>query len=106
MTTLRFLSVVCAAALILAAAPTFAAQDDDIDIVGTYLVKGDAGNGKTYEGKVRVTADGDAFKVKWTIAEQTYTGVGIRQGDVLSVGYVSGDYVGVASYRIKKGPRL
>ena len=59
------------------------------------------GAGKGYAGTVNLTPHGDTYAVAWRLASgESYTGVGIRQGDVLVVGWgISQDSVGVVSYR-------
>lgn len=40
-------------------------------------------------GQVDIRPKGSTFHVKWLVAHKTYTGVGIRKGHTLFVGYAS-----------------
>jgi hypothetical protein len=99
-----------AVALALALTPKTAQAAEEPDPSGLYLCVGDAGNGKTYEGKVRITQEGDSYTVKWQIGDrQRYTGVGIREGDTLSVAIRDDNddnYTAVIVYRIQRGGKL
>jgi hypothetical protein len=57
--------------------------------------------GKGYAGSVTITPNGDVYTVVWKLASgESYNGVGVRQGDLLVVGWgISQDSVGVVSYR-------
>jgi hypothetical protein len=54
---------------------------------GTYQITKAAGpDGKSYAGSVTIAPKGDAFAVTWTLPTESYSGVGIQQGDLLIVG--------------------
>jgi len=79
---------------------------DKVDIVGKYKASGTNPDGKTYEGTVEIAKKGDAYTVDWKIGDSDeYKGIGILEGDVLSVSYYGG-VSGVVSYKIEKGPKL
>jgi len=80
--------------LALALCTTTAHADDP---VGPYDVTGYLIN-LTYEGTVQVERDGETFRVKWTISDVTWEGIGIRDTASLAVAYRSGDTVGLAVY--------
>jgi hypothetical protein len=58
------------------------------------------GGGKGYAGAVTITPNGDTYTVAWKLASgESYNGVGVRQGDLLVVGWgISQDSVGVVHY--------
>jgi hypothetical protein len=84
-------------------APALTRAADEIDIVGTYTCLGENTDGKVYKGAVEISKDADCFKVAWTIGKESYEGLGIRTGNVLSVSYKSEGAVGVVVYKIEKG---
>ena len=58
------------------------------------------GGGKGYAGTVTITPSGDTYTVAWKLTSgESYNGVGVRQGDLLVVGWgISQDSVGVVHY--------
>lgn len=94
---------------ILALLPAFpvpaalAFADEGPSIVGRYSCVGDSGGGKQYTGTVEVAAEKDTYRVTWDFGGARTEGLGIREGDVLSVS-IRGDgdpkSGGVAVYRI------
>jgi hypothetical protein len=60
-----------------------------------------------YSGRVNITPNGDTYILEWKLnSGENYKGVGIRQGDVLAVGWSVGVKPGqpaasVATYRPK-----
>ena len=74
------------------------------DITGTYDCQGTNPGGKgNYKGTVVIEKPGDAYKVTWSIAGQTFNGVGILEGDQFSVGYTDAakSWFGVIVYKVK-----
>ena len=72
---------------------------------GAYKLTGaqDAG-GKSYAGNVTIKPMGALYHVTWTLANESYTGVGIKQGDVLVVGWsVGAGAAGVVLYNVNGG---
>ncbi|HEY0077756.1 MAG TPA: hypothetical protein VGB73_03850 [Pyrinomonadaceae bacterium] len=70
---------------------------------GTYrIVKGLSANGeRRYSGTVSITPKGEVYSVKWRLTQETYDGVGIRQGNLFIVGWgQAGKGAGVVAYRI------
>ena len=56
-----------------------------------------------YRGKVSIREQGPSFSVDWNLTSgETYAGLGIRDGDVLGVGYGDG-FTGLAVYHITGG---
>ncbi|MBK7857996.1 MAG: hypothetical protein IPJ65_05100 [Archangiaceae bacterium] len=67
---------------------------------GYKIVKGAGPDGKPYSGNVSITPNGDVFNVTWTLPRETYSGVAIKQGDLLIVGWgAAGKGAGVVSYQ-------
>ncbi len=83
---------------------------EEIDVAGAYACRGSNPGGGTYSGKVLITKTGQTYKIQWTIGSaQAHVGIGIREGNVLSVCFVAAEGVGVVAYKIQKdenGPRL
>jgi hypothetical protein len=69
---------------------------------GTYKITKAAGpDGKGYEGNVAIAPKGQTFEVTWTLPTESYSGVGIQEGDLLIVGWgEAGKGAGVVSYKI------
>lgn len=84
------------------------------DPVGTWKVIGEnPDSGNRYTGTVRVNRTGETYSVYWTIDGTDYYGTGIgakivkgrfemgpasKQDTAISVGYISGDSFGMATY--------
>jgi hypothetical protein len=86
-------------------APPVRAQDDGIVISGRYRCVGTAPGGNTYQGQVAVTHRGDIYLITREIAGVSHEGVGIRNGNILSVSWRNPSETGIAVYRILKGSR-
>lgn len=75
-------------------------------LAGQYDCKGENPDGSgQYAGKVIIEGDtGGTYKFKWKLAGSNYSGVGILNGDTVSVGYSGGgkDF-GVVVYKIQDG---
>lgn len=70
---------------------------------GTYKIT-DAKDGdslKPYTGSVTITPAGSVYNVTWNIPGSTYSGVGILEGDVFTVGWgTEGAGAGVVVYKV------
>lgn len=76
------------------------------DITGTYSCVGENAQGNQYKGTVRITKEGGAYKLAWTIGGKTHFGLALREGDTLSSCWLVGNSAGVSSggivvYKIK-----
>lgn len=83
------------------ALPVPAVSNDGV--VGSFTVAGIRHTGKQYEGTAEITAlaaDGP-YKLTWTLTGETFHGVGIKRGDVLSVGWSEGKDFGVVDFVAK-----
>lgn len=67
--------------------------DENAEIDGFYSCKGKEAGGKSYSGVCVIAKKGDIYLVSWMIgAGSTFSGVGIRQGNSLSVSWaMAGD---------------
>ncbi len=106
----RTLVVSLTLATLALAGPYVSREAEEINIAGEYTCRGGNPGGGTYSGKVVITKTGQTYKIQWTIGSgQAHAGVGIREGDVLSVCFVDNRSAGVVAYKIQKtedGPRL
>jgi len=78
----------------------------DIALDGVYRSEGVNPDGTKYRGTVEIAKDDQTYLVRWLARQVTSIGIGIVKGDVLAVSYYTGTNIGVALYRIEKGPRL
>lgn len=102
---LGVLLVLCVGPLVGRAAET-PATPDSTDLPGIYECQGTGADGRPYRGAVIIESDGSRFVVRWIIAsELTAVGVGIREGNMLAVGFFGPDSGGTVLYRID-GQRL
>lgn len=101
-----FLAVALTAGLGLTAPGTYLAQE--LDIAGVYRCDGANPDGTRYRGIVEIANDKHTYRLRWSTRARQITalGIGILHGDVLAVGYSSGEMTGVILYKIEKGPRL
>ncbi len=73
-------------------------------IEGVYDCKGsNPGGAGQYAGTVSIAKNGDVYNVNWNIGAQVYIGVGLLDGDLLSVGYsdTSKSWFGIVTYKVK-----
>lgn len=62
------------------------------------------GGGSAYQGQVAIRKNGDVFDLRWSINNApAYSGIGIREGNILGVGWGVGDNFGVVVYRVQGG---
>ncbi len=78
---------------------------------GTYTCQGtNPGSDKKYEGTVMITPKGENYTFTWNIGGKVSKGVGLVNGDLLSVAYTSDEgntYFGLVVYEImQEGKRL
>lgn len=89
--------VVLGALILVAAFPLFGKPG----FSGTYSVSGTNPGVGRYTGTLTITPRGEVYDVRWSIAGTSYGGVGIANGDMLSVAYTGGDHTwfGVVTYK-------
>lgn len=100
---INFESSTTVSARALAKNPVTAGGDD---LSGSYkITTGRNPDGSSYQGAVRISRTGEAYRVVWTMtAGSGYEGIGIQMGDVLAVGWgIGGGKNGVVAYRINGG---
>ncbi|EAU42658.1 hypothetical protein FP2506_07451 [Fulvimarina pelagi HTCC2506] len=79
------------------AAAVFATSSAFADPSGSYTISGTNPDGSAYNGSVLVAKVGETFTVNYTVGAQTFTGTGLGDDDVISIGYTAGGQdVGVA----------
>ena len=104
------MAVLLALVTLVLVGPHVARAAEEVDIAGEYSCRGGNPDAGGYTGKVVITKTDQTYKIEWTIgAGQRHIGVGIREGNVLSVCFASAQGVGVVAYKIqesKDGPRL
>lgn len=106
MRTVSRFALSAAAAAVLASV-SFAAELPDLS--GSYKCVGDAGNGKQYQGAVEVAKEGNCYRLTWDFGKDKYTGVGIPEGNTLSVAIRqegNDGYTGVVVYKVQNGGKL
>ncbi|MDK2126607.1 hypothetical protein [Parachitinimonas caeni] len=69
------------------------------DFKGNYPIKGKSPDGGSYEGTISIEPRGAVYKLGWK-GEESYNGVGVRQGNMLAVGW-GGENCGVVVYEVK-----
>lgn len=94
------LSATAIALLVTWSASSVVAKDAS-DLSGHYLAQGVGVDGAKYESDVTLTLKGDTYLIVWKFSNGQFTGVGIRQGDLLSVGWTNDGKAGVVLYTVK-----
>lgn len=103
---IRKLLRVAAVATVLHVFAPAVSSAQDIALDGVYRSEGVNPDGTKYRGTVEIAKDDQTYLVRWLARQVTSIGIGIVKGDVLAVSYYTGTNIGVALYRIEKGPRL
>ena len=104
-TVLHGAVMIATALLVAAPSAAFAAPD----LSGKYAVVGTNPQGDEYHGVAAIKKVGDIYRVAWAIGSEEHHGVGVVQGDVLSVAWVvvaGGSDAGVVAYKIKRDGTL
>ena len=89
---------------ILSAAFLLFAHSASALVEGNYTIaKGANANGSRYGGTVVISKSGNSYQLNWLLADsgEQYSGVGILRDNILSVGWGSGNSVGVVSYKVE-----
>ncbi|GAC1338456.1 MAG: hypothetical protein NVSMB14_05280 [Isosphaeraceae bacterium] len=94
-----------------ALAPADDPKPEEIKIVGHYRAEGTLPNNGKYSANLTIRAKGDVFELIWSAPGEgaSYSGTGIRRGDVLATSWIIHGPVpltGVMIYKITKGPKL
>lgn len=93
---MRKLALILGCLLLVAALPLSAKTA----FSGVYTIKGTNPGVGPYTGTLTISPRGDIYDVQWVIGNLRYSGVGIANGDTLSVAYSGADhsFMGVISY--------
>lgn len=72
---------------------------------GTYSIVSASRPGGTgaYSGEVAITKNGKVYNLNWSLPSESYSGIAIYNGTVLSVGWGIGKTIGVAQYKVGGG---
>ena len=74
------------------------------DLTGTYKITDSFSsyNKNPYNGVVTITKTGVTYLFNWTLGTESYSGIGVLDGDIMSVAWGTGATYGVAAYKSKK----
>lgn len=73
------------------------------DIAGSYGVTGKTLDNQSYDGDLTIKKQGEVYQFSWNAGNSTYDGVGVRDGNLVAVGYgagTDGKGCGAAIYKI------
>lgn len=70
-------------------------------LVGTHDMTGVNPDGDSYEGTAEVTVNGSVYSITWYVDDEVLPATGVRQGDVISVGW-GDDTCNIASYIVEE----
>jgi hypothetical protein len=74
-----------------------------VDISGTYVCHGENAGGQYYAGTTSITKKNETYHLVWTLrGSESHRGFGIRNGEILSVCFVTGPSLGVVAYKIRQ----
>lgn len=73
----------------------------DTGVAGDYAVTGTNADGSAYRGTLSVAERGGAYAFEWE-ARRSYSGLGVRQGDIVAVGFGAAG-CGAVAYRMTSG---
>lgn len=79
------------------------ASKDSSDISGSYGITGKNPEGQAYQGDMTIKKQDAVFQFSWNVGGSSYDGVGVRDGNLVAVGYGAGDNgkgCGAAIYKI------
>lgn len=85
--------------MLMASSPS--AADDRLDITGKYDGEGENARGGKYKATVSIAKRQATYVVKWDLPAQEQIGVGILEGDLLSVSWVTPGGAGIVVYKIR-----
>jgi len=71
------------------------------DICGEFRCEGENPRGGTYLASVSIAKQEGTYAVKWTLPHGGHGGVGILEGDMLSVSWLSKEGVGIVVYKVR-----
>lgn len=72
------------------------------DLSGVYACDGIGYDGKAYRGMTVIRQQGEAYVLTWEIGTQTHLGIALREGDLLSSTWTTGETLsGIVVYKIQ-----
>lgn len=80
---------------------TSTSKKDDIE--GTYGITGTNPSKQAYQGDLTIKKQDEVYQFSWSVGGSAYDGVGVREDDLIAVGYGAGDSgkgCGSAIYKI------
>ena len=80
---------------------TSTSKKDDIE--GTYGITGTNPSNQSYQGDLTIKKQDEVYQFSWSVGGSAYDGVGVREDDLIAVGYGAGDNgkgCGSAIYKI------
>lgn len=70
-------------------------------LVGTHEMTGVNPDGDSYEGTAEVSVNGSVYSITWYVEDEVLPATGVRQGNVISVGW-GDDSCNIASYIVEE----
>lgn len=73
------------------------------DVEGSYSITGKNPAGQAYQGDLTIKKQDQVYQFSWSVSGSVYDGVGVREDDLIAVGYGAGDDgkgCGAAIYKI------
>jgi hypothetical protein len=94
----------CALVLVALSVPVFGKTA----FSGSYNITGTNPGVGAYRGALSISARGEVYDVVWNVGGVSYSGIGIANGDTLSVAYTGGDrtWFGVVTYKARPNGTL
>jgi hypothetical protein len=87
--------------------PARPAAAGQVDILGAYESQKVAEDGSTFTTQVTIERRGNAYQLTYRSGPAViFVGIGLREGDRLSMSWSSQELVGISVYQIEKGPKL
>src|SRR2546423_1314093 len=80
------------------------ADEKQLAVAGTYGCEGVNPDGKAYKGTVEIKKNGATYNLAWSLdSGESYEGVGVLNGNILSVSWKAGNSAGLVVYKVEKG---
>ena len=82
---------------------TISTSKNSGDVAGSYAITGKNPSGQAYNGDLTIKKQDSVYQFSWSVAGSNFDGVGVRDGDLIAVGYGAGDNgkgCGAAIYKI------
>jgi hypothetical protein len=78
-------------------------KSSDDNLAGSYTITGKNLNNQSYSGDLTIRKQDEVYQFSWNAGGSAYDGVGVREGNLVAVGYGAGDNgkgCGAAIYKI------